>query len=408
MATTVLNGALGVEDVLAGKAVRDVTPGLQRKYPDISPLFMIFNAIPKGRTAMNPKVEWTLKEDLPREHYLTTDVAQGATATLIPAQTAGGSADTTPFKTGDVIWYPNGTMSATVTNIGVVTTVNAGVSIVVTPVGWQSNLEASAKVLFSATTTGDRIMILHDASEEYSQKPTAKVTKDSQEWNYVTFLRAPYIVGNILKDQKNYTGPERSERRDETYRDIRIQAENAVMWGDRYYRAGTNGRQYFCRGLHEYIRQGAGSNILTNWSAGLTASQLDEYLVKGPGMYGSDNKLWFMSNDLFLKVTEIGKEGKRIDMTRSVRKFGLAFLEYLAPDGKTYYLRRHHLFNGEMAGYGMIVDPAFAKLRPYGTQGTMRLMTEIQENDRAGIADEWQVIFSLEVSRIEPHGYQTA
>lgn len=406
--TTVLNGALGVEDVLAGKAVRDVTPGLQRKYPDISPLFMIMNALPKGKTAINPKVEWTLKEDLPREHYLTTTVAQGATATLLPSQTSGGAVDTTPFKLGDVIWYPTGTMSATVTNIGVVTTVNAGTSIVVTPVGWQSNLEASAKVLFSATTSGQRIMIMHDASEEYSTRPTAKVTKDTQEWNYITFLRAPYIVGNILMDQENYTGPERAERRDETHRDIRIQAENAILWGDRYYRAGTNGRQYFVRGFHEFIRQGAGSNILTNWSAGLTMAQLDEYLVKGPGMYGSMNKLWFLSNDLFLKVTELGKQNNRIDLARQVTKFGLAFREYVAPDGKTYYLHPHHLFNGEMAGYGLIVDPAFAKIRPYGTQGVMRLLTEVQENDRAGVSDEWQIIFSLEISRIEPHGYQTA
>ena len=92
----------------------------------------------------------------------------------------------------------------------------------------------------------------------------------------------------------------------------------------------------------------------------------------------------------------------------ATEKFGLQFVKYLAPNGITYWMYQHHLFSDDFAGYGLIVDPMAARIRPYGTQGVLRLLTDIQENDRAGVADEWQIIFSLEVSRIEPHGYQTA
>jgi len=404
--TTVLQGTLGVEDVLAGKEVRDVTPGLQHLYKDLSPILNIMTRIPKGPTATNEKIEWTQKDLIPRWDTLTTSVATGSTATVIP--TGDGTSKTAYFKTGDVVMVPNGTMSATVTNIGVVTTVTANTSIVITPIGWQSNLAATAKT-FTATTAGDKIHVIADASEEYSQKPTPKVTKDAQEWNYIQFQRVPYIIGNINMDKKKYTGPERNERRDETHKDIRIQGEELTVWGDRYYRAGTNGRQFFMRGFHEYIRAGAGTNILTNWSAGLTESQLDEYLVNGPGNtgIGSKNKFWFMSNDLFLKVHELGKTAGRI-REPATEKFGLMFVKYLAPNGVTYWMYQHHLFTEDHAGYGLIIDPMAARIRPYGTQGVLRLLTEIQENDRAGIADEWQLIMSLEVSRIEPHGYQTA
>lgn len=406
----VLTGTLGVEDVLSGKKVRDVTPGLQELYPDISPLFKVFNALPKGRVATNEKVEWTTKDLIPRWAYLTTDVGEsssaGATVTIIPAHSEGGSADTERFKVGDVVEVPGRSDSGTThSNIGAVTTVTEDTSIVVDPIGWASNDE-STDLKFVATLTNDKVHVLSDASEEYSQKPAMKVTKDAQVFNYIQFLRAPYIIGNIQMDAKNYTGPERAERREETYKDIRIQAEELLVHGRRYYKDGTNGRQFFMGGIKRYITEGAGDNVLSNWSAGLEEADWDEYLVKGPGMYGGKRKLLFASADLFLKINSFAKSKERV--MGKVNMFGLEFTQYLAPDNVTYLMYKHDLFKEEYAGAGLIVDPTAIKLRPYGSQGSMRQLTNIQENDRAGIADEWQIIFSTEVSRFEPHGWITA
>ena len=66
---------------------------------------------------------------------------------------------------------------------------------------------------------------------------------------------------------------------------------------------------------------------------------------------------------------------------------------------------KHDLFVEAYAGSGLIVDPTAVKQRPYGTQGSFRHLTNIQENDRAGVADEWQIIQSVEVSRFEPHAW---
>ena len=407
---TVLTGTLGVEDVLANKKVRDVTPGLQHLYKDISPLFRVFNALPAGKVATNEKVEWTTKDLIPRWGYLTTAVedsaSAGATVTLIPALTEGGSADTTLMKVGDVVEVPSvSDANDSYTNIGVVTTVNAAASIVVDPIGWDEN-DGSTSTYFVATAINDMIHVISDASEEYSQKPAMKVTQDAQVSNYIQFLRAPYIIGNIQMDAKNYTGPERAERREETYKDIRIQAEELTIHGRRYYIDGTNGRQFFMGGVKRYITDGGGDNVLTNWSSGLTESDWDEYLVKGPGMYGGKRKLLFASADLFLRINSFAKSKERILGT--VNMFGIEFTKYLAPDNTTYLMYKHDLFINDYAGAGLIVDPTAIKKRPYGSQGTMRQLTNIQENDRAGIADEWQIIFSIEVSRFEPHGWITA
>jgi len=403
-------GVLGIANVNTDKFVRDVTPGLQRKYKNIDPLFRIVNAIPQGKTAYNPKVEWITKDLNVRWAYLTTAVAAstaaGATVTLIPAHTEGGSADTERFVVGDVVEVPSRAANGTsTTNIGRVATVNADTSIVVDPIGWASNDE-STSLKFIATYTNDKIHLLANAQDEYSQKPIPKVPISVSQFNYIQFLRVPYIIGNILLDQKEYTGTEREERREDTYREIRIQAELNCIFGERYYLTGTSGRKYFMSGIYRYIFDGAGSNIYAGWEGGMTEADWDDFLVKGPGFTGSNRKLLFASSDLFLKINSFAKTKERVQGT--INMFGIEFTKYLAPDNKVYLMYHHHLFVEDHSGFGLIVDPAYIKNRPYGTQGTMQLATNIQENDRAGIADEWRIIHSLEVSRFEPHGVLTA
>jgi hypothetical protein len=251
-----------------------------------------------------------------------------------------------------------------------------------------------------------KMHIIADASDEYSTMPTVKTVKDTQETNYVQFLRVPYVIGNIELELAQYTGPERAERRAETLRQIKMGFERVLLWGEKGYISGSAGRKYFCRGLKSFLIQAAGDNLL-DWSGGLTESQLDEYLLEGPCKWGSQQKYWFMSTDLFLKVNELAKGKERI-VSNKVNSLGLAILEYLAPNGKRLYLHQHYMFEEGYEGAGMIVDPDYAKVRPYGSQGIIKLHEEIQAPDAAGIADEWRILASLQVDRTEPHGWQYA
>ena len=188
---TILTGTLTSDAVLAGKQVRDVTKGLSMKYVDLNPLTAVLMKMPKGRTLTNYKAEWTRKDLLPRWDVISAvSGASGATITVTPTNVSY-------FKVGDVVQIPQLNPSATQTDIGVVTTKTT--TIVVTAVGWQSNLAASAAT-FPTVSAGMNLQIIIDASEEYSQKPAMKVTKDEQEWNYIHFARAPYNIGNIEAD----------------------------------------------------------------------------------------------------------------------------------------------------------------------------------------------------------------
>jgi len=390
---TVLTGTLGVEDVLQNKQVRDVSKGLYHKYLDLNPLTALLMKMPKGRTAYNPKVFWHRQDLLPRWDVISAvTTASGATVVFTPTTVDR-------FKLGDVVEIPQLSPGATETNIGVVTTLATTVTL--TAVGWQSNLAATAST-FPTITGGMNAHIINDSSEEYSQKPAMKVNKVAEEWNHIHFSRVPYVIGNIEEEVKQYTGDERPSRRTETYKDIRIQTEENMFHGERYYRDGTNGRQFFARGFRRFIQQGAGVNIL-DWSSGLTESNFDEFLQKGccKAGIGSSVRFGFFSDNLCLRLNEIGKAKQRI-VEGGTTVLGMHFNTYVAPNGTRLHYRDHHLMVEDYENAGLIIDPTRARIRPYGTQGVMRLLTDIQENDRAGVADEWQIIYSLEIDRIEP------
>lgn len=388
-----MTGTIGHEDVNSAKQVRDVSKRLHYKYTDLGPLTALLMKMPKGRKATNPKVEWLRNDKLPRWDGISAiTTGSGATIEVTPENVGY-------FKVGDVVEIADLSYAATTTNIGVVTVKAATITMV--PISWQSN-GASTTATFPTVSVGMRLHILSDSSEEYSQSPAMKVLQVSNEFNYIGFKRAPFVVGNIQMDQANYTGPERKQRKKETHDDIRIQFEEDLFHGDRYYRDGTNGRQFFMRGFKRYLKQAGGVNVW-QYDGSFTEAQLDEALLKGPcqASIGSKRRFWFMGNDLYLKILAIGKAKERIIGQKTI--LGQNFVEYLAPGGISIFMTVHHLMTDVYEGSGLLIDPTRARIRPYGTQGVFRYLENIQENDRAGIKDEWQIIGSLELDRFDPH-----
>jgi len=387
-ADTVLTGTLGVDDVLTSKQARDVTKGLYMLYDtnNLAPMTAVLAKIMTGRPAKNYKIEWHKKDIFPHWDTVVTGASAGATAQIVIT-----NADY--FKVGDVLEFPDASPTSSQTD-QVVVTAKSSTTLTLAPVGAST---------ICAIANGSKVHILSDSSEEYSTMPAVKVVKDVSDYNYIHFMRLPYKIGNIQKDMQQYTGPERTERREETNKEIRMMFERQLIFGERDKKSGTTGNKFFMRGMKKFIESGDGNNIL-DWSAGLTESQLDEYLIEGPCKYGSQRKFWFMSSELFLKVHELAKQKQRIQGT--VNYLGLALIRYIAPNGKVLYMIHHHMFEESYEGAGLILDPQYAEIRPYGTQGAFQFHPEIQPNDVAGIADEWRIIASLEVGRTEPHGWQ--
>ena len=205
---------------------------------------------------------------------------------------------------------------------------------------------------------------------------------------------------------KQYTGPEKTERIAEQRRETLMSAERIIFFGERATRAGTNGSQYFCRGAQKYIENVGSSNTL-DWSGGsLSQSTWDDWYMEGPGKFGSGEKLLYVSVDLLMKMHEWNDTKERINIGGGdTHSLGVVYTKYKAPNGDILKIFQHHMLTDEYAGAGFIIDPNYTRLKGYGNNPMFSFHSEIQENDRAGEANEWRALFTLQCSLPEADGY---
>lgn len=412
VASTVVQGTLGIDDVNTSKQIRDVRMGLWRLYDqnNLKPIVSILGYAMQqsqdkgaGQIAKNPKIEWFMGDLLPRWDDVASGAIAGVTATITMT-------NLTMWKVGDLVEFPLLPYTTTTTNMGIITTYTVATGVAVLyPVGRQLDADpatGTAKT-FVAIPTGTKAMLVSDNSEEYSLMPAAKHPYKTQAFNLITFKRVPYKIGNIEQEVAQYTGDQLSESREDTSIEIQTQMERDLIWSERdkwteAHASTSTGARYAMRGMKRWIETSGGDNVL-DWSDGLTEQKFDEYLEFGPCRYGSQRKYGFFGTELFLEINQWAKAKERIIGTIDI--LGISFMRYRAPGGREILMHNHHLFDGPYGAYGLICDPAFMKMIPYGRKGALRELTNQQENDRAGYAGEWQAIYTLHVKRVEPHGW---
>ncbi len=386
-AATAIAGVLGVDDVNTSKQARDVTRGLYEVYDDnhLAPMLAFSSATARGRVARNYKIEWHKKDLFPRWDIVTSTTTAGTSKSVVIT-----NADW--FAVGDSLVFPDATYSSGNSIHGYVNA-KTGTTLTVKPVG-ETNI--------AAISAGERVHNMSNSSEDYSSMPTSKVVKDTNEFNYIQFMREPFKVGIIQEGMDQYTGSEEEERKNEKGRNIKMSWERQMIFGERDKETGAGGeRLFFMRGLKKQIEADAGNNIL-DWSGGLTQSQWNEWLIEGPAKFGS-KKVLYCSSELFNKIHDLWLAKERTSIETNI--MGVDIMKYRAPGGKIISLVHHHMFEEAYQGCGILVDHLFADLRPYSKAGAFQYHPNIQANDVAGLANEWRIIASMEWGRSEPHGW---
>lgn len=393
-AASQITGVVGVDDVVTGKHVRDVTPGLYELLDEnnFHPFVAVQASIASGKRAKNYKMEWTMKDIFPHWDVVATGASAGAADTGVSIVITNADY----FKIGDVLEFPEATVAASKINQGVVTA-KSTVTLTVHPV--------DAAYGLCAVAAGERVHNLSDSSAEYSTMPSIKLVKDVQAWNYVQFLRVPYAAGIFEMGTDQYTGEELDEREDETMKEIKMQFERQCIWGERgaYTETGV-GKKLFMRGIARWITESDGDNIL-DWSAGLTEAQWDEWLIEGPLKFGSPERDLFVSSEFLSQIHSWAKTKERIIKKDGMDELGLHYTKYLAINGKRLNIFQHHMFEEAYEGAALVVDNNYVDFRPFSKEGAFQHHENIQARDVAGQANEWRIIAGLQLSRVEPHGW---
>jgi hypothetical protein len=392
-AASQITGVIGVDDVVTGKHVRDVTPGLYEQIDEnnFAPFVAVQASLANGKRAKNFKFEWTMKDIFPHWDVVATGAAAGAADTAVDVVCTNADY----FAVNDVVEFPDSTVASAKINQGVITG-KSTTTLAIHPIDSSYGL--------CATVAGERIHNMSNSSSEYSSMPGIKVVKDVQAWNYVQFFRVPYAAGIFEMGTEQYTGEELQEREDETYKEIKMQFERQCLWGERgAYTHATEGKKLMMRGVVRWITAADGENIL-DWSGGLTQSQFDEWFVNGPGRFGSPERDMFVSTQFNSQVHGWSDTQARI-INEGMDELGLNFIRYKATNGKILNIIQHHMFEESYEGAALIVDNNYVDLRPFSKLGTFQHHEHIENNDIPGQANEWRIIAGVQVSRVEPNGW---
>lgn len=388
---------IGAASTVTGKEIRDVTMGFYDIFPEnrYYPFLALSSKLRAIKACKNPKKEWGKKRLFPEWDRVVTGAVAGTSASIV-ITTAG------KFKVHDTIKFPDATVASGQTNVGIVTA-KTTVTLTVSPVG-ETNL--------CAVSNGEWCQNLSDASGDTSTMPGIKLVKDEMDYNYIQFLRVPAGVGVIKNETAQYTGiSEMVERDNEIFRFIKSQAENVLIWGERDVRTATTGGnttyndyQYFQRGLWTWVEKADGDNIATN-TLTMTESQFDEFMLTGPAFGGSDDRWMFASGEWLNHLTGWGKSKERI--TQRVKIMGLNFTQYQLPNGKMLHITTHNKLVNSYAGAFFMVDPMAMDFVPFSSMGAFQFHANIQDNDLAGVANEYRILFTNQVPFTEWHAIGT-
>ena len=407
-AATEITDYLGSANKVTGKEVANVDNMLYKVADDIAevPMLAISAAMAKAGKATpthNYKTDWFKKRLYRQKDTIVTGASTGTTIQVVVS-------DADIFQLDDVVDFPESTVSgATQTRTGVITT-KSTVTLTITPIDHSGSITNMCAVV-----AGETICLVGNASGDNSTAPGMKMVQDEADYNYIQFTRVPYGVGIIAEGTKNYTGSEKSERKEEQFQFSRLQWENIIMFGRRGYRTNSTGgnatvndRQYFCQGLQPYLLTNDGDNLLANFLS-VTESQFDEWWMAGPGLGGSLRRNFFLSSEAFTHINSWAKTKERIVQANvtapQANKLGLAITKYQAVNGKILNLVPHTRLGERYPGAGLLVDPKFAKLQPFTKYGTFFHKDNTQANDHAGTRGEWWMIGTMKFPILEWHGW---
>ena len=361
---------------------RDVFPSLLRLEPETTPLTVLMGKMRK-REATDPKIEWFERERLPKQ-----DVLGGA---LTSSGTTLTVTNYKYFRSGDVILFMETGEQA------IVTATPSSTSVTIT--------RAWGDTSASAVTSGTKIRITHNASEEDALgRDVISVQKDAK-FNYLGILREPFSISNTAKVTQTFAGMDFEDDAVDSLQKHKCDLEDMFLQGQRYEDTSGTEPQRSSRGLVGWIT----TNVV-NVGGSLTEPVLDGFLRRF-FRYGGKAKVLLCAPIVTQAISGFAKN--RIQLSDVMqKKYGMALSEYLSPFGSVV-LANHNLMTNDslsdfdgLAGEAIGVDMANVEMRHLKGRITVR-NENIQANDRDGRRDEYLTEAGLQVGLEKTHGELT-
>lgn len=360
-----------------GRLVVDMREEIAQLEPNDSPFITFLRASKKNtRVVENPKFEWLEDQLLANGSEAAANVAASATSVSV--------VDGSVFRAGDVIRI--GTEQALVTAV-------SGNTLTITP-----NFGTEARS--AAFASGGMIYIIGKAYPENSTSPNAISTQVAEKFNYTQIFRTPIELSRTADKTKMYGGNDRGYQRSMALLDHKRDIAKAFYMGTRYFAndhvTRTTGGLFSFLSQAQAFSPGSGSGDVN-----LTYFNFDQYVAQKVFRYGSREKMLFAGPRLSTAINKWAMDKVVTDMSTE-KAFGMRVKKLNTSYGDLIVVYDPLFADLGCPDYGVIVDTSNVRYVHVKDSDT-KLYTNIQENDRDGIKDEYLTECGLEVRLPKTH-----
>jgi hypothetical protein len=289
-------------------------------------------------------------------------------------------------------FYPNSLLYAEATGeVMLVTAVSTHTLTVVRGLG-------SVAAHANSVANDAAVLNIGQASGEGASLYTARITDRVQNVNYVQTIRHSISLSGRLDRVGKLTGDERAQRREKKFREHLQDIEHALIFGQAD-ESSTDANSQRVSTMGGF--KGAISTNVSNIGGAMSEAEWYAFCAKAFA-YGSGEKTLFAGSTLIEAVHTHHKGRVQNPSTSPVA--GLTLERVLTPYGalNLVYNRR---FSDTLAGAGIVVDAASARLLFSMKDGETHLNENVQTPGQDAFTDEWFTELTLEWGDEKDHAY---
>lgn len=245
----------------------------------------------------------------------------------------------------------------------------------------------------AAIVTGDKLMWLSNAMEQFSRAPQSKIAQPTKRFNYTQTVRTTFDESmQSATDELVTSEKERQRLRRKKLIDHRLSLERTAIWGQPV--EDPVNLRHLTGGINHFIQ----SNEFD------FGGDLDEKTFFGDFTEmafhrGSKKKILLTSPSVGIKLNEFARD--KIQTSSGDEMYGLK-LKYIETYLGRLYVVTSQTFDADFAGWGFVLDLENIYYRPKRTRDT-KLRQNIQLPDEDGWRDEYLTEFAMQVELEKTH-----
>ena len=352
-------------------------------YPDATPFLRLLTKLSR-KAVDDPYFNW-FEDTLLAEWDEVTNNAGTGTSIAVTEKSY--------FSPGDTIKVPESGEIMLVTDA---TGSGAGT---ITVARGQGTTVATA---IDGSVTPVPILILGNASEEFSSRPEIKSKNKVRVYNYTEIVKTAFGVSGTLDKTKLRTGSEFDYQKAKMGIEHGRELEKKFWWGERGSNTAGSYERRYTGGVDSFISSASATSDLTN----LTDLDEDAWNAWLRQLFqnGSAKKLVFCSPIILGQLQTFALEKLRI--MNKEKTYGVAIFNLISPHGEVMLVNHKEILKEEYRGhaYGLDMDKLQYKfLRGRDTS----YFQNVQENDVDGRIDMWLTEAGLLMANSECHGRLT-